>query len=465
VTDRKPRIGVLGIMQALYDHMIPGITERQAGYAQEIADHLSGVAQWRVGPPVKSRADAEAVMRDFENADLDGVLVVMLTYGPAMRVARLFNENRLPVCLANIQPEPNVTPAWDMADMTYNQGIHGAQDTANAMVRAGRAFHVLTDDWKADSFRDNVDRWARAARAVTAWRSLKVGVFGYAMNDMGDIRVDENALLRALGPEISFVAPGDLWRGMATVTESAVSDLVEWENGRFEIDKNLSKEEREDHARMQIAIEAILNDRGYLAYCTHFDAIGEDGRFSRLPLAAASTLMSKGYGYGAEGDALAATMVYAGHQLSGNGHFTEMYAMDFPSDSILMSHMGEGNYAVARTDEPVRLIKRSLGIGKLEDPPTFLFRIQPGPATLASLVSLGGEAFRMVVSEGEVLDSQVLPALEMPYGQFRPATGMRECMNNWLRAGGTHHMVMNLGHQAKEWEVFCELAGIEFRAV
>jgi L-arabinose isomerase len=65
-------------------------------------------------------------------------MVVMLTYGPAMRVARLVSECRLPILLANIQPEPNVTPAWDMADMTYNQGVHGAQDTANAMVRAGR---------------------------------------------------------------------------------------------------------------------------------------------------------------------------------------------------------------------------------------------------------------------------------------------------------------------------------------
>ena len=460
----KPRIGVLGIMQALYDHMIPGITERQGRYANDVAERLGDIADFVVGPPVKSREDAERVMRDFENADLDGVLVIMLTYGPAMRVARLFNENRLPVCLANIQPEPDVTPAWDMADMTYNQGIHGAQDTANAMVRAGRAFHVITDDWRSETFVQRVDVWARAARAVTAWRTLKVGVFGYAMNDMGDIRVDENALLRALGPEISFVAPGDLWRGMSAVSDSQVADLRAWEDATFEIDPRLSETERVDHLRMQLAIESILSDRGYRAYSTHFDAIGEDGRFSRLPLAAASSLMAKGYGYGAEGDALAATMVYAGHQLIGNGHFTEMYAMDFPSDSILMSHMGEGNYAVARPDEPVRLIKRSLGIGKLDDPPTFLFRIQPGPATLASLVSLGGERFRLVVAEGEVLDSQLLPALEMPYGQFSPTTGVRACMDAWLRAGGTHHMVMNLGHHTAEWAAFCELAGIELVA-
>src|SRR3954452_9376175 len=198
----RPRIALLGIMQSLYDAMLPGIAERQAGYAQEVADALAEVADVLVGPPVKERDDAERVMREFASSDLDGLLVVMLTYGPAMRVARLLARTELPVCLANIQPVAAVTPEWDMADLTYNQGIHGAQDTANAMVRAGRRFTVLTEDWRSDAFREGVGRWARAAAAVTRWRSLKVGVFGYAMNGMGDIRVDVHALMRALGPQV-----------------------------------------------------------------------------------------------------------------------------------------------------------------------------------------------------------------------------------------------------------------------
>ena len=193
MADRKPRIGILGIMQDLYDDMIPGIAQRQEGYAGQIASHLSDVAEFIPGKAIKYREDAERAMREFEDSDLDGVLVVMLTYGPAMRVARLLSESRLPVCLANIQPEPSVTPGWEMADMTYNQGVHGAQDTANAMVRAGKRFQVLTDEWKSDSFRADVGRWARAAAAVTAWKSLKTAIFGHAMNDMGDIRVDESA--------------------------------------------------------------------------------------------------------------------------------------------------------------------------------------------------------------------------------------------------------------------------------
>jgi L-arabinose isomerase len=458
----KPRIGILGIMQDLYDEMIPNIAQRQEGYAREIAVHLADVAEFIPSKPIKYREDAERAMREFENADLDGVMVVMLTYGPAMRVARLLNESRLPILMANNQPDPDVTPAWNMDDMTYNQGVHGAQDTANAMVRAGRAFWVLTDDWKSEEFRADISRWARAAAAVTAWKSLKVAIFGYAMNDMGDIRVDESALVRSLGPEILAVAPGDLYRVMLAVTADEIAEVIAFEDEHFEIDPLLSAEERADHARMQVGIQRILDAGGYGAYTAHFDAIGEDGRFSRLPLAAASTLMARGYGYAAEGDVLTACLVSAGHVLIGDAHFTEMYAMDFPSDSVLMSHMGEGNWKIARKDRPVKLIKRPLGIGKLEDPPTFLFQYQPGPATLATLVSLGGERFRLVVAEGENLDSQELPALEMPYGQFRPASGVRGCLNGWLSHGGPHHEVMNLGHHAADWKTFCQLAGIEY---
>jgi len=465
VAHARPRIGLLGVMQSLYDDMLPGITERQAAYAREVAAALSGVADVEVAPPVKERADAERVMADLSGRGLDGLLVVMLTYGPAMRVARLLAETPLPICLANIQPVPSVTPEWDMGDLTYNQGIHGSQDTANAMVRAGRAFHVVTDDWRSDSFHAAIGRWARAAAAVTRWRALKVGVFGYAMNGMGDIRLDVHELIRTLGPQVDAIAPGALHRAAAAVSDADVRELIAAEDARFAIDPALGAHEREDHARMQIGLERVLVAGGYGAYSTHFDAIAEDGRFERLPLAAASSLMAKGYGYGAEGDALTAALMSAAIELLGDTQFTEMYAMDFPSNSILMSHMGEGNWALARDDRPVRLIKRPLGIGALDDPPTFLFQYATGPATLATLVSLGGERFRLVVAEGEILDTDELPALEMPYGFFRPDSGVRGCMDAWLRLGGPHHQVLNPGRHADTWAVFCELADIEHHAI
>jgi L-arabinose isomerase len=460
-----PRIGLLGIMQELYDDMLPGITERQAGYLAELGRSLDGVADCVLADPARNRAGVEAGVRKLEAEDVDGILVVMLTYGPGQRVARALGHTRLPLCLANTQPDPNVSASWDMADMTYNQGVHGAQDTANALVRAGKRFEVVTEDWHAPAFTERVGRWARAAAAVSGWKRLRVAQVGYAMNDMGDIRVDEGALLRKLGPNIGIVAPGVLYRAIEAVTPEQVQEVIAAEDEQFEIDERLSAEEREDHARMLVAFRTLLRDGGYGAFSAHFDAIGEDGRFKRLPFAAASTLMAEGYGFAGEGDTLTAALVAAGHTLIGDAHFTEMYAVDFPSDSILMSHMGEGNWKIARQDRKVRLIKRPIAIGGLDDPPTFLFQYEPGPATLATLVSLGGEEFRLIVCEGENVDEGELPALEMPYGYFKPDVGARAGLDAWLKLGGPHHQVMNLGRHAESWRAFCEVAGIEFAPI
>jgi L-arabinose isomerase len=461
VAAARPRIGLLGIMQALYDEMLPGITERQAAYARDIATALDGEAEVVVAGPARDRAGIEAGVAELEAAGVEGLLVVMLTYGPAMRAARALSTTTLPVCLANVQPEPQVTDAWDMADLTYNQGIHGAQDTANALVRSGRPFHVVTGDWHDAAFAAEVGAWARAAAAAVRWRSLRVAVFGGAMNDMGDIRVDVHTLMRRLGPQVDTLDVGALARAAEGASAEDVRDLLAFEDERFAVDPALSAVEREDHARMQLALAQLLDEGGYGAYSTHFGAIAGDGRFARLPLAAASSLMAAGIGYAAEGDALTAALWSAAATLLGPTQFTEMYAMDFTRDAVLLSHMGEGNWALAREDRPVRLIKRPLGIGGLDDPPTFLFQYRPGPATLATLVALDGGHFRLVVSEGEVLETDELPALEMPYGFFAPDTGLRPCMDAWLRLGGPHHQVLNPGRHRDDWARFCEATSVE----
>ena len=226
------------------------------------------------------------------------------------------------------------------------------------------------------------------------------------------------------------------WSGPPRPSADAdVQRLLAEEDGRFEVDPRLTAEERQDHARLQLGLERILREGGYGAYSTHFDAIADDGRFARLPLAAASSLMAAGFGYAAEGDPMTAALMSAARNLLGTTQFTEMYAMDFARDAFLMSHMGEGNWVLARADRPVRLIKRSLGIGGLDDPPTFLFQYETGPCTLASLLALPDGRFRLVVSEGEILDSEELPGLEMPYGFFRPASGVEECAERMATGG------------------------------
>ena len=457
----KPRIGLLGIMQELYDEMLPGITEHQDEYARAVAARLADVAEIDFIRPARNREDIEEIVREYGARGLDGIAIVMLTYGPAMRSVRALLETPLPLLLANIQPERSVTAAWDMADLTYNQGIHGAQDQANALVRSGVPFSVLTGEWDAEELVEGFGHWARAAATVTALRSTRVALLGYPMNGMGDILYDPPAMLRRLGATVVAEDLGALLTRMDRIEAGRIEALV-GEHGRaFEVDPSLPAAAHAYAARFELALRELLEEKGYRGFTQHFDSLGGDGRFEQLPLLAASNLMADGYGYAAEGDASTLMLMCAAQTLIGEANFSELYAMDFELDSVLVSHMGEGNPRVARGDRPVRLIDRELGIGGLGNPPTLVFSAQPGPATTAALVQLEGESVRLLVGHGEVLDTPELPNVEMPYFHFRPYAGVKDFMDGWLSLGGPHHFVTNLGEQGERWRRLAELLDVE----
>jgi L-arabinose isomerase len=465
MTATKPRIGLLGIMQELYDEMIPGITEHQSAYAAGVAQQLSGSAEVIFTRPARNRADVEAVTRELVADGVDGIMIVMLTYGPAMRTVRALLDVPVPLLLANIQPERAVTASWNMDDLTYNQGIHGAQDQANAIQRAGIPLSIITGDWRSERFEQAFADWASAAHAVTALRSSRIALLGYPMNGMGDILYDPPAMLRRLGPMIVNEDLGGLIRRIDAVADSDVDALVAAHHERFAVAADLPAERHAYAARIELAIRAMLSDGDYRAFSFHFDSIGGDGRFRQLPLLAASDLMADGYGYAAEGDTNTATLMVAGQAMIGEAHFSEMYAMDWELDSVLISHMGEGNWKLARQDRPVKLIDRPLGIGRLDNPPTPVFSARPGIATTAALVPLEGEFYRLVVGRGEVLDTPELPNVEMHYFHFRPEQGMEPFMDEWLSLGAPHHFVTNLGDHAGRWRRFAELLDLEYEEI
>jgi L-arabinose isomerase len=460
-----PRIGLLGIMQELYDEMIPGITEHQAAYAAEVAKQLSGVADVSFARPARNQADIGERAAELAAEGVDGIMIVMLTYSPAMRSVRALRALEVPLLLANIQPQRTITADWTMDDLTYNQGIHGAQDQANALLRAGVPCSIITADWRSEDFAEAFSDWATVARAITRLRSSRVALLGYPMNGMGDILYDPPAMLRRIGPTIVAEDLGGLYARVEAVTEAAVDALLAEHAERFDVSPALPRERHAYAARLEIAIRQMLEQGGYAGWSFHFDAIGGDGRFAQLPLLAASDLMADGYGYAAEGDTNTASLMCAAQAMIGDAHFSEMYAMDWDLDSVLVSHMGEGNWKVARPDRPVKLIDRPLGIGGLDNPPTPVFSAVPGPATTAALIPLEGEAYRLLVSRGEVLDTPELPKVEMHYFHYRPEQGMEPFMDQWLELGGPHHFVTNLGDHVGRWRRFAELLEIDYEEI
>jgi L-arabinose isomerase len=464
ISKKKPKIGLLGIMHGLYDEKQPEITKKQEGFALSIVKQLRNIAEIDFPGAAKSRKLVEDYVKRFNNRDYDGIMIVMLLYSPGLRLVRALEENKLPIILANIQPLPSVTADWNWNKLTTNQGIHGAQDTANMIFQAKIKPAVITEDWQSEAFKSFFSDWARAAMTASVLKNMRIAVFG-RMKGMGDIVGDEGYFQRVIGPEINHQGIGQIYTCMGEVTDTDIDTQIKLDMKNFEIASDLPKESHRYAVRLQLGFENFLKKSNYDGFSVNFDAFREDGRFKQIHMLAASNLMAKGYAYSNEGDIHTAAMVGAGHHLVGNGHFTEMYSLDFEKDSALMSHMGEGNWKIARKDRPIRLIDRELEIGELGNPPTVVFSAQPGPATIISLVSIAEKGYRLVICQGEILDTEELINVPMPYFHFKPETGIRKAMDNWLLSGGTHHESLTLGKFDRRWQMLANILGIEYISV
>jgi L-arabinose isomerase len=214
--------------------------------------------------------------------------------------------------------------------------------------------------------------------------------------------------------------------------------------------------------RLSLALEQIAKEDGLGALAVHFLAVSEDERIETLPFLAASRMLADGYGYAGEGDVACAALVATLQRIAGPASFTEMFAMDFDDKSVLMAHMGEANYAMARPDRKPLLTKRSFKLAPTKfDPATPCFSLAPGPATLGSLSVAPEGRFRLVISEGEVADWGPFPAMETPHFKFAPKTAFENAIEAWSRAGGSHHQAICRGHRAELLACLAEAVGME----
>lgn len=458
---RLPRLGLLGLMTDGYEPNFPGITARQEAYAREIVAEMSDVAEIYFPGAAMNRADIEAKVKQMNEMELDGMLIMLLTYSQGSWLVRALQNNRLPLGFAVVQPDSEVGDDWDELRLTVNQGVHGAQDNACAITRMGLKCQFFAGDRYAPDFKVWLKDFAKAAQTHTFLRTMKVGVIG-KMTGMNDILADEMAVLKKIGPEYRYDNIGAVVQFMEQTTKEEIDARIKLDHEIFDIDTKLSYESHYEAIRMYFGFKKYLEDRGMDAFTAQFDIFLEDGRFKQLPLLAASHLMADGYGYGAEGDSLCAAMVAAAHCIGDDdANFTEMYSMDFKRNAIIFCHAGEGNWATHRKDVRPQIIDRVFLEGGLANPPTPRFTPEVGRATLTSLAPVSGDKFRLIIAMGDMLPDNQMPNNEMPYFFWRPDCGPAKCVEGWLRNGGTHHEVINLGDISRRWEMLADMLDVE----
>jgi L-arabinose isomerase len=203
-----------------------------------------------------------------------------------------------------------------------------------------------------------------------------------------------------------------------------------------------------------LALEKVLHEGSFDALASFDQVWLTDPRVGIIPSYGTGRLCEIGLPTSTEADITTLTAMLILQELAGQSTFLENYIIDFDRESMILSHDGHGNPALAASPADVT-VKHSIyyqgvhGFGAgLE------FAYAPGQVTNLALVNVGGR-WRLIVAEGESIAIKPRP-VAAPQMLFKPKKlGIAEWCNGWLMAGAPHHMALAYGHLADK---LCKLA-------
>lgn len=468
MTGERGQIGLLALYFDLYlgDQPTNENLEVLTDFAHTLEARMGTVGEVVFPRVCTNRAQVDDAVHQFDCNQVDLIVVVFLSYVPSLYVMPALQRTNRPLLLFDTQMLYQVTQDLQPHDTGRNHGMHGVQDLANVLLRANRPFQIVAGYSQDEEVMSQVQAWCDAARVRQRLSQSRVGLLGFPMESMGDFGLDETAFLAQTGVHVHHI-PQQLVADRATqAPQDAIDEQIAFDHEHFAVAPDVTREQHEASSRLEWAMRAILRERDLLGFASHFFAVGDERTLDTLPFLAASKLLAEGYGYGGEGDVTSAVAVSMLHLLTGEANFTEMFTMSFGDSSVLMSHMGEGNWRVAHPGYPISLLSSNFAMTPLRSAPVSLrFTFRPGPVTLLSLTTVNTGRLRFIVTEGQILDEPPIPAISRVHAKFRPDLPLNDFLRRWSEVGGSHHQGMAYGRITPLLVKLARLLGVEYEIV
>ncbi|NOX54827.1 MAG: hypothetical protein GXP27_10395, partial [Planctomycetes bacterium] len=449
----------------LYETLLPDLRQQREQWVRNaLLPALAPVADVQFSRAVFRAEDAQAVVAEYERNGAEALLVLCLTYAPSQTLLPALQGTRLPILVWNTQEIFGVGGKFDSPAMVANHGVHGTQDLSNVLCRAGVQFQYVTSHLQDADGLEELSDFFVAASAVAGLSRARLGLMGYPFPGMGDFAVDTTHLVATLGCQWTALSVEDYILRAAAAPAASVKRLAAEYRQAYDVANDVSDKDLEMTARAELALREIVREQKLDAFSYQFMAFGEDERTETLPFVAASRLMADGVGFAGEGDMVGAAGTWLLNRLRGPATFSEIFTIDFEGNGLFLSHMGEANVAMARSDRKVRLVARPHPITRTRGKQLALVTcLEPGPATLCAL-TLGPEhRWRLIASPMSIADFGPLESMVVPHFKLIPRAGdVRDWLSKYARLGGPHHHAVCFGDATRRIRIAAKLLGAEF---
>jgi len=442
---REFRIGFLPVMADLYNRLVPELREKLGDFTQQLKLDLQNETLEFITAPVScTENEIRTACEKLERQQVDLLVLGMVSYTPSGQILPALLATKLPLIVWPAQPMLELFPEkYDFNVVLMNHGMHGAQDLANMLRRKGRAHGMLHGHHKQNELPKELFEWARAGKLLQSMRLCNPCFIGGHFEDMLDLQLENEKFIAELDVVPKEIDIEQFIQVAKNKLQQQIKDKMCDYRERYIIDASLSGSLLAKAARHELALRELLEQYDSTAVGINFMSLCNNTEIADALHLAACSLMADGIGYAGEGDWVTAMLLRGMFSAGYIASFSEQFSVGYKDNRLVLRHWGEGNPQLARSKP---LLKASTFSDQQKaDFVVMDFEFRPGLVTLINL-NTTVEGNGQIVSIPGSTEETHLPAVDGPRAVFKPmAADVRELLDCYAAAGGSHHMVLVVG--------------------
>lgn len=458
--NRNPKVGILPLYLKLYDETFPTLRHEFEPLLKKIESEFITYAVDPIRGDICCQEDEiRRVIHAFQTEDIDLLVILHLAYSLSLEALPVLREATCPILLLDTTIDESFDQTVDPNRLMLNHGVHGVQDLACMLRRSKVPYEIIAGSIQQNDLMRRAAGIAKTAFGARCLKQTRAVRIGSRFEGMGDFAVEETILRHTFGITVSQVEPVALKHFVASVSEQEIEHELQQDHAQFNVTAPESVHRRS--IRIGLGVRRMLEDHSYSAFSMNFKSFSRiDAPVDTVPFLEASKSMARGIGYAGEGDVLTASLVGALARAFRTVTFTEIFCPDWKHGALFLSHMGEINPAVSH-EKPL-LCEKVFPWADALNPAIVACSPAPGNATLVNIAPGPDDSFRLIVAPVDVLADSASPAFHaMVRGWIRPKLPLPTFLEQFSRAGGTHHSALVLGDWTESIGALASFLGIE----